>query len=60
MAYILNDTILLTIPLRHVHAQGQCNRAMADALRKHRQRNDDTEDTESLDTTDEDIEEAEA
>ncbi len=60
VAYILNDTILLTIPLRHVHAQGQCNRAMADALRKHRQRNDDTEDTESLDTTDEDIEEAEA
>ena len=33
VAYILYDTILLTIPLRHVHPLGKCNRAMADALR---------------------------
>ncbi len=36
VAYMLYDTILLTIPLRHVHAPGKCNRAMLDALRKHR------------------------
>lgn len=35
VAYILADTILLTIPLRHVHPQGQCNRAMAAALHRH-------------------------
>ncbi len=36
VAYMLYDTILLSIPLRHVHAPGKCNRAMAAALHKHR------------------------
>ena len=36
VAYMLYDTILLTIPIRHVHPQGKCNRAMLEALRKHR------------------------
>lgn len=36
VAYMLYDTILLTIPLRHVHPLGKCNRAMAQALNKHR------------------------
>ncbi|MCM1369214.1 MAG: DUF177 domain-containing protein [Candidatus Amulumruptor caecigallinarius] len=36
VAYILYDTLLLTIPLRHVHAPGKCNREMLEALRKHR------------------------
>ncbi len=36
VAYMLYDTLLLTIPLRHVHAPGKCNRAMLEALRKHR------------------------
>lgn len=35
VAYMLADTILLTIPLRHVHAPGKCNRAMAAVLHKH-------------------------
>lgn len=46
VAYILNDTILLTIPLRHVHSQGKCNRAMVDALRKHRRQGDEEEEEE--------------
>ena len=36
VAYILYDTILLTIPLRHVHPMGKCNRAMAAALSRHK------------------------
>lgn len=36
VAYMLYDTLLLTVPLRHVHAPGKCNRAMLEALRKHR------------------------
>ena len=35
VAYMLYDTIVLTIPLRHVHPLGKCNRAMAAALHKH-------------------------
>ena len=36
VAYMLYDTILLTIPMRHVHPLGKCNRAMAAALSKHK------------------------
>lgn len=36
VAYMLYDTILLTIPMRHVHPAGQCNRAMAAVLARHR------------------------
>ena len=48
VAYILYDTILLTVPIRHVHPQGKCNKTMLDALRKHR-RSDDGEDTDGED-----------
>ena len=51
VAYILNDTILQTIPLRHVHPMGKCNRAMAAALNKHRGGGDD-ETAEALDEID--------
>lgn len=46
VAYMLYDTILLTIPLRHVHAPGKCNRAMLEALRKHRGASEDDEEAE--------------
>lgn len=36
VAYMLYDTIVLQIPLRHVHPMGKCNRAMAAALNKHK------------------------
>ena len=46
VAYMLYDTILLTIPLRKVHPLGKCNRAMAAALNKHKVRgSEDDEDT---------------
>ncbi len=46
VAYILYDTILLTIPLRHVHPMGKCNRAMAAVLSKHRSNAEGEEDCE--------------
>jgi len=41
VAYMLYDTIVLTIPLRHVHPLGKCNRAMAAALHKYHTAGDD-------------------
>lgn len=35
VAYLLHDTVALTIPMRHVHEAGKCNRAMAAVLSKH-------------------------
>ena len=36
VAYMIYDTLMLTIPLRHVHAPGKCNKAMTAVLRSHR------------------------
>lgn len=52
IAYMLYDTLLLTIPMRHVHAPGKCNRAMTAALHRHRTTGDEA--------ADEAVEEAEA
>lgn len=35
VAYMLHDTVMLTVPLRHVHPAGQCNKAMAAVLHRH-------------------------
>ena len=52
---------MLTIPIRHVHAPGKCNRAMLDALRKHRGAGaDDTDDEDVEDVRDQACSEAEA
>ncbi len=55
VAYILYDTILLTIPLRHVHPMGKCNRAMAAVLSRHKGGGDE-ETEEALDDVDAEIE----
>ncbi|MCM1020753.1 MAG: DUF177 domain-containing protein [Muribaculum sp.] len=36
VAYMIYDTIVLAIPIKHVHPLGKCNRAMSTLLRKHR------------------------
>ena len=51
VAYMLYDTILLSIPMRHVHPLGKCNRAMAAALNKHKVKGLDDEETEMVDTS---------
>lgn len=35
VAYMIYDTVALAIPIKHVHPQGQCNRAMSAVLKKH-------------------------
>lgn len=43
VAYMIHDTVALTIPIKHVHPQGKCNRQMCDLLKKHRALSADSE-----------------
>lgn len=52
VAYMLNDTIVLTIPMRHVHPMGKCNRAMAAVLNKHSSQTGDEEAAEAMEEID--------
>ncbi len=36
VSYMLFDTVVLEIPIKHVHPLGKCNRQMSALLRKHR------------------------
>lgn len=36
VAYMIYDTVVLTIPIKHVHPMGKCNRQMSALLKKHR------------------------
>lgn len=46
VAWFLYEFIALAVPMKHVHAPGQCNKAMASKLKKHTaRRRDDEEDT---------------
>ena len=36
IAHMLYDTVMLDIPIQHMHADGQCNSAMSDILNQHR------------------------
>lgn len=51
VAYMLFDTVVLQIPMKHVHPMGMCNRAMSALLKKHRAGADAIED-ELLDSID--------
>lgn len=49
VAYLMHDTVSLTIPIKHVHPLGKCNRAMSALLKKHRtNNNEDSELTDQL------------
>ncbi len=50
VAGIIYDTLLLTIPLRCVHAEGECNPEMAEALREHNSSADYDEEEEEPET----------
>lgn len=43
VAYMIYDTVVLAIPMKHVHPLGKCNRAMSAVLRKHRATGGDPE-----------------
>ncbi len=36
VAYMIYDTVVLAIPIKHVHPLGKCNRQMTSLLKKHR------------------------
>ncbi len=36
IAYMIYDTVVLAIPIKHVHPMGKCNRQMSAMLKKHR------------------------
>lgn len=41
VSYMIYDTVVLEIPIKHVHPMGKCNRQMSAVLRKHRVRTAD-------------------
>ena len=41
VSYMIYDTVVLAIPMKHVHPAGKCNRQMSAMLRKHRAQADD-------------------
>lgn len=51
IAWFLYEFIALSIPIKHVHGPGKCNKAMSVKLHKHRARNADDEEDESLEET---------
>lgn len=36
VAYMIYDTVILAIPIKHIHPLGKCNRQMSTLLKKHR------------------------
>lgn len=54
VAYLLYDTVLLTIPMRHVHPPGKCNKAMAAVLDRHGAGTADDEVADAMDRIDAD------
>lgn len=44
VAYMIHDTVALTIPIKHVHPAGKCNSQMSAVLKKHRAPAADDED----------------
>src|ERR1035437_473678 len=56
IAWFLYEFIVLNIPIKHVHATGECNKTMVVKLKKHitRQKDDTDDDNSSLEFDDDD------
>ena len=48
VSQIIHDTILLTIPIRHIHQEGECNAEMAEKFLSHLAESDDEDDEEEF------------
>jgi len=59
IAWFLYEFIALTIPIKHVHPAGECNRIVSSKFRKHRAVSVDEDDDNDGDTDDEDFSEEE-
>ena len=46
VAFMIYDTVVLSIPMKHVHPLGKCNRQMSAMLKKHRATTPGDEDSE--------------
>lgn len=46
VAYMIYETVVLAIPIKHVHPLGKCNRQMSAMLKKHRSNAIDPEDAQ--------------
>jgi len=56
LAWFIYEFIVLTIPIKHVHPPGKCNKTMTSKLKKHLPKNSDDEDNDfDSAETDEDI-----
>jgi uncharacterized metal-binding protein YceD (DUF177 family) len=55
IAWFLYEFIILNVPIKHVHAPGECNRAMSTKLRKHRASSADDDGSEDNDMADDDF-----
>lgn len=57
VAWFLYEFVVLNIPIKHVHATGECNKTMITKLKKHitRQKSDDDDETETIDFDDEEV-----
>jgi uncharacterized metal-binding protein YceD (DUF177 family) len=54
IAWFLYEFIVLNIPMKHVHAPGECNKTMVTKLKRHITRQKDDDDDDSIDLDDED------
>ncbi|WP_298648184.1 DUF177 domain-containing protein [uncultured Proteiniphilum sp.] len=55
IAWFLYEFIALTIPIKHVHPAGECNRVVSSKLRKHRAVSTDDDDDDDGDIPDDDF-----
>ena len=53
LAWFIYEFIALTIPMKHVHAPGKCNKAMTSKLKKHTTRRSDDDDEYEDESADE-------
>ena len=53
LAWFIYEFIALTIPMKHVHAPGKCNKAMSSKLKKHTPRRSDDDDEYEDESADE-------
>jgi uncharacterized metal-binding protein YceD (DUF177 family) len=54
IAWFMYEFIVINIPIKHVHAPGECNKTMVSKLKKHITRHRDDDDTSDIEFTDDD------
>ncbi|KAA6327760.1 hypothetical protein EZS27_023274 [termite gut metagenome] len=56
VAWFIYEFIVTAVPMRHVHPQGKCNKAMVSKLRKHLRTDGGNEDNEDIGLSEEETE----